>query len=328
MVITFSVGGSVSGPRPIDPNRDFPQLASLLKTVFRDELDSNGQRAFDSAVVANKPALLWRLDPFLARLTPGFVWEEDGRIVGNVTLLPTSLPRRWIIANVAVFPAYRRHGIARALMEAAQREAQKRGAYEIRLQVDSDNNSAKDLYSSLGYSTLGTLKTWNLVSSRSRFPDNDLYAIDEQADVIEMPRSRWRDAYKLDLATGQADLCWPDPLPGDAYRRNLRRRLADFLGGKHFEIWMAGGESAELRGFATINGEWGKIHQLRVRVHPDSRGELEQVLILKLLRRLYYLPRRGVRMFHDADDPVMNELLPSLRFRDSRTLTQMRLALK
>ena len=328
MVITFSVGGSVSGPRPIDPNRDFPQLAALLKTVFRDELDSGGQRAFDSAVVASKPPVLWRLDPFFARLTPGFVWEEDGRIVGNVTLLPTRLPRRWIIANVAVYPDHRRHGIARALMEAAQREAHRRGAYEIRLQVDRDNNSAKDLYSSLGYTTLGTSKTWNLVSSRSRLPDNELYAIDETIDVNEMPRSRWRDAYQLDQETGQADLYWPDPLPADAYRQNLRRRISDFMGGKHFEIWMAGSETSKLRGFATINGEWGKIHQLRVRVHPDNRGELEQVLILKLLRRLYYLPRRGVRMFHDADDPVMNELLPALRFRDSRTLTQMRLKLR
>jgi predicted N-acetyltransferase YhbS len=328
MVITFSVGGSLSGPRPIDPNRDFPQLATLLKTVFRNELDGGGQRAFENAAVSSKPPVFWRLDPFFARLTPGFVWEEDGRIVGNVTLLPTKLPQRWIVANVAVFHAYRRRGIARALMDVAQREAVRRGAHEIRLQVDSDNTGAKDLYASLGYSTLGTMKTWLLANSRTRLPENRLYALNNQTEVIEMPRSRWREAFRLEQTTKHADLSWPDPLFKDAYRRNFRRRIGDFLSGKHFEIWMAGGERAEMRGFATINSEWGRTHLLRVRVHPDSQGELEQILVLKLIRRLDYLPRRGVRMFHVADDPVINELLPALRFRNSRTLTQMQLTLR
>ena len=303
-------------------------MAQLLKTVFSDELDSAGQQAFRGAAVSSKPPIFWRLDPVFSRFTPGFVWEEDGRIVGNVTLLPTSSSHRFIIANVAIYPDYRRRGIARALMEVAQKEAQKRGASEIRLQVARNNAAARSLYDSLSYSTLGTLTTWNLLGSRSRRPHFESIPISDGIEVNQLPRSRWRDAYQLDRMTRQADLYWPGPLASDDYRTGLKRRISDFLSGRHFEIWMNADGADNLQGIATINGEWGRAYQLRVRVLPEKHGSLESALVHKLLLRLQYLPRRSVTMFHDADDGVMNELLPALSFRPDRILTQMRLALK
>lgn len=328
MVITFSASGTANGPRPIDPNRDFPQLAQLLKTVFHEEMEDSGQQFFEGAAGSIKAPMLWRLDPFFSRLTPGFVWEEDGRIVGNVTMLPTRSPRRFIVANVAIYPDYRRRGIARALMEAAQIEALKRGGKEIRLQVNRDNEGAKALYRSLGYDELGTVTTWNLLSSRSRFPDFEIHPSGREIKITEMPASRWREAYQLDQLTPQADLEWPDPLSINEYHRSLRRRLADFVSGRQLEIWMTANSAGRMHGIATIKSEWGRVHQFRIRVHPDSQGELEESLVLKLMRRLQYLPRRQVRLLHDADDQVMNELLPTLRFRPTRMLSQMRLALE
>lgn len=323
MVITFSASGSASGTRPIDPNRDFPQLAQLLKTVFFDELEQGGRQVFDSVAASGKPPFFWRLDPFFSRLTPGFVWEEDGRIVGNVTLLPTRLSQRYVVANVAIDSNYRRRGIARALMDEVHKETLKRGASEIRLQVVKDNKAAEALYQSLNYSTLGTVTTWNLIGSRSRHPRFELPPSGNLVQVTELPRSRWQDAYQLDLMTPHADLYWPEPLVRDEYRRNLKRRISDFLSGSHFEAWMVAEGSNNLQGIATISSEWGRAHQLRIRVHPDRQGDLESALIHKLLRRLQYLPRRQVRLLHDAHDDVMNELLPELRFRPERTLTQM-----
>ena len=299
-----------------------------MKTVFADELESSGQQIFENAAGSNRPRILWRLDPFLTKLTPGFVWEEDGRIVGNVTLLPTRQPRRFIVANVAIDSNHRRHGIARALMEVAQKEAARRGANEIRLQVAKENEAAKTLYKSLGYSTLGTVTTWSLLSSRYRGPNVELLPLSKWIDVREMPPARWRDAYRLDQMTQNADLYWPGPLARDEYRTSLFRRITDFLSGKHFEYWMVTDESNNLQGIATINSEWGRLHHLRIRVHPGRRGELEQALVQKLLGRLLYLPRRHVRLLHDADDEAMNELLPALRFRADRTLTQMQLKLR
>jgi GNAT superfamily N-acetyltransferase len=327
MVITFSAAGSVNGPRPIDPGRDFPQLLQLLKAVFADEMNSGGRQVFDSALVGSSSPILWRMDPFLSRLTPGFVWVEDGRVVGNVTLLPTNSPRRYLVANVAVQSDYRRRGIARALMEVVQKEVVNRGGTEVRLQVDKDNEGAKALYTSLGYTALGTVASWNLLSSRYTLPQESVYYAHDPIKVSRMPPSRWEEAYRLDMLTSHADLYWPDPLQSDEYRHNLKRRVTDFFSGKSHEVWAVISRRDGLRGIAVINSEWGRAHHLRVRVHPREEGTLESALVHKLLFRLQMLPRRQVRLLHDAEDEVMNGLLPTLRFRVDRSLTHMRLEL-
>jgi ribosomal protein S18 acetylase RimI-like enzyme len=325
MVLTFSDSRPSGGPRPIDPTRDFPQLTKLLRKVFADELEADDQHPFLSAGIADSPSFLWRLDPFLNRLVPGFVWEEDGRIVGNVTLLPTRSPRRFLVANVATEPDFRRQGIARALMEAAAKEARRHGAGEIRLQVERDNAAALALYSSLGYAALGALTTWRLLDLRPYAAAGAFAAGGNDAEIIRLPQSRWREAYELDIAALGKDLSWPEPLTVNAYRQGWPRRLGDFLNGRSFEAWTAKDGSGALAGLACIYGEWGRSFQLRVRVRPDRRGRLEAALVEKLIHRLGHLPRRRVFLAHDAGDAAMNEVLPAARFRADRTLAQMRL---
>ena len=328
MVITFSATGSVNGPRPIDPTRDFPQLLHLLKAVFADEMNGGGRQVFDTALVGSNSPFLWRMDPFLSKLTPGFVWIEDGRVVGNVTLLPTASPQRYLVANVAVQSDYRRRGIARALMEVVQKEVENRGGSEVRLQVERDNAGAKALYTSLGYVSLGTVTSWNLLNSRHILSQDSSSYAQARVKVVRMPSSRWEDAYRLDMLTKHADLYWPDPLQRGEYRNDFRRRVLDFFSGKGHETWAVFSNEKVLQGIATINSEWGRAHQLRVRVRPREEETLEPALVHKLLYRIKMLPRRQVRLLHDADDVVMNELLPTLRFRVDRSLTQMRLQLK
>jgi GNAT superfamily N-acetyltransferase len=92
----------------------------------------------------------------------GYVWEEDGRIVGNVSMIPYNhrSERIYLIANVAVRPEYRRRGIARALTESALQQAKRRQVATTWLQVRDDNQIALDLYKSLGYSEQARRTTW------------------------------------------------------------------------------------------------------------------------------------------------------------------------
>ena len=62
------------------------------------------------------PNLSARLGQLAHGFVPGFVWEEDGSIIGNATLLQSDIPNRYLVANVAVHPDYRRRGIAKGLM--------------------------------------------------------------------------------------------------------------------------------------------------------------------------------------------------------------------
>ena len=64
--------------------------------------------------------LMARSDPYLEDVLGGFVWIEDDRVVGNVTLQRMdSYGSRWQIANVAVSKDYRGRGIGRALVTTA-----------------------------------------------------------------------------------------------------------------------------------------------------------------------------------------------------------------
>lgn len=176
MIVTApSQDQSKNGPRAINMNTDIPGILRLLELVFGASLDADGQRMFaHTANAAQSPAILWRLSPAAAKLSLGFVWEADGRIVGNVTVLTTEMPGRFLVVNVAVHPDYRRQNIARLLMKQVENLVQQRGGNQILLQVVKQNNAAVDLYKSLNYSTIGSMTNWSTSISRLRRLDLNL----------------------------------------------------------------------------------------------------------------------------------------------------------
>lgn len=324
MAISIQATRSAEGLRPVDIARDLPQIVELLKTVFGDTLDGNEQHVFGDGGGKAANELYYRFHPSAQRLLNGFVWQEDGRIVGNATVLATKSWDRYLVANVAVHPSYRRRGIARALMRAITASIQSRGGRVILLQVVKDNHSAIDLYHSLGYTYIGNMTTWYVMASRIRqIPD--LIGEGTYIDVCQLPDGRWREAYELDISHVQADLNWPEPLQPDAYHRTLWRKTSDFLNGRLYEGWAVLDSGNRLAGLTTIAGEWGRSHVLTLRVRPDSAGSLERPLLAKAIRRLHLLPRRNVRVDHPETDEATGQLLRDANFSVQRVLTHMRL---
>jgi ribosomal protein S18 acetylase RimI-like enzyme len=64
------------------------------------------------------------------------------------------------LAHVAVHPAHRRQGIARALIEAAIAEAGRRGFARIELDVWSFNTEAREAFGRLGFTTFNERMEW------------------------------------------------------------------------------------------------------------------------------------------------------------------------
>jgi ribosomal protein S18 acetylase RimI-like enzyme len=87
---------------------------------------------------------------------------DEGRAVGYVRLRhPSRLPagRHVLQVNgIAVDPAYRRRGIARALLDAAIDEARSRGARKLTLRVFAPNTAARALYAAAGFEVEGVLR--------------------------------------------------------------------------------------------------------------------------------------------------------------------------
>jgi ribosomal protein S18 acetylase RimI-like enzyme len=328
MVITLPASQSGNGPRIINPNKDLPQLIELLRLVFSRELAAEGQQLFRNLPDSHTPAVFWRFDPALARLSPGYVWEIDDRIVGNVTLLPTRSHNRYLVANVAVHPNFRQRGIARMLMGSIEEEVYQRQGSEIFLQVDHDNETAIHLYRSMGYEVRGSMSSWRTSASRVRDLALEVTGRQGFKDVRKFERNRWKEAYRLDCDALPPDLNWPDALDSDAYKKGLWQRATDFINGRFEQTWMTVDGENNLSGLATIFSEWGRPHQLNLRAHPSCKGQVEGLLLQKLIDKLRTLSRRNVQLIHLADDEVVNRLLSSANFSRRRTLTHMRLTLK
>lgn len=322
------------GPRLINLNRDIPQVMKLLELVFGGSLDAEGQRMLsDSTRASQGPAFLWRLNPASSKLALGFVWEANGRIVGNVTLLITKTEGRYQVVNVAVHPDFRRRGIARGLMQQVTAMVRQRNGREILLQVDKNNNSAVSLYQSLGYEILGSMTNWQTAVSRLRAIPPVLKPMTEVASqpplihIRDLRRQEWAAAYDLDRASLPADLNWPELPPPDFYKTSWWGQAANYVNGRRTERWVAATPQDELVGLVHIFSEWGQPHIALVRIHPAWRGRLERPLAAKMVSRLQELPRRNIRLEHPDDDTLMSELLREANFSPRRTLTHMRLTL-
>lgn len=322
-----------SGPRPIHIGRDMRGILELLDVVFGANLDADGRRYWlDGFTLGGHAPGLWEsLNHPAGGLPPGFVWEESGRIVGNVSLLRAETSGRYIIANVGVHPGFRRRGIARVLMQEAIRAVRLHKGRVVALQVEDNNEGPIRLYRSLGFVTVGSMTAWELPYSRLLGLPMAAPAASQSWPLIrELRAHEWRAAYFLDRASLHPDLRWPEPLSDKAYRRPFWRRLDDFLNGRQTETWVTADErtaGAPLVGLAAIDSEWSRPHQIHIRVSPAWHGFLESHLLAKALRRLRYLADRAIRVDHPADDAVMNQLLAEAHFTAKKTLAVMRLDL-
>jgi ribosomal protein S18 acetylase RimI-like enzyme len=90
------------------------------------------------------------------------VAEQDGRIVGTVQLHDAESANgrhRGEISKLLVHPAWRRRGIARALMEQLEEEA--RAAGKRLLVLDTrEGDPSNDLYAAVGYQYGGRIPNW------------------------------------------------------------------------------------------------------------------------------------------------------------------------
>lgn len=311
---------SKSGPRPINLNKDIPQVMKLLEVCFGSAVYGNGQPLFNRQNSSNASAWMWRISPAAGQLALGYVWEEDGRIIGNVTVLTTKVPGRYLVVNVAVHPDYRKQGIAKALMEEAAALVRARNGREILLQVVKTNDAANRLYEALDYTNLGTMVAWYSSVSKVR----RIYPSMSAPDIRELRGGEWREAYQLDTQALHPDLNWPEPPQQGTYKKSLLRGVANFLNGRQIETWVTHDEDGSLSGMSSIVSEWGRTHHGTVRIDPKWRGVLELPLLAKIVRRLHYLPRRNIRIDHPEADELMTLLLKEANFSPQRYLTHMK----
>src|SRR5512133_2216748 len=152
--------------RPVNVLRDLSAVADLIELCFSSTMDNDGQRYLSDMRRASRDDsfLSWASHMSETASLPmmGFVWEENGRIVGNASLIPfrDHGKRIYLIANVATHPDYRRRGIGHALTERSMKQARDKNASAIWLHVRDDNPGAIKLYQDLGFQEIARRTTW------------------------------------------------------------------------------------------------------------------------------------------------------------------------
>jgi len=170
--------------RPLNVLRDLSAVADLIEVCFSPTMDNEGQRYLSDMRRASRDDsfLRWasRMTETASLPLMGYVWEQDGQIIGNASLIPfrDRGKRIFLIANVATHPDYRRRGIGRALTERVMKLARDKKASAIWLHVRDDNPGAIKLYEELGFQEIARRTTWQAdPDSRLSHPGGDIQIV-------------------------------------------------------------------------------------------------------------------------------------------------------
>lgn len=231
--------------RPFDVRKDLDAVANLVETCFADTLDEDGYRYVEHMHAASRNPGYLRWAMAVAENTPmpfsGFVWEENGYLAGNLSLIPYTYRGRrcYLIANVAVDPAYRRKGIARSLTRAAIKHAHKRGINEIWLHVRTENEAAQKLYQSLGFTEQAQRTTWE-IKPRSGIKSSSQSSNNVAHISITRPQTRYWAQYRAWLKSiYPPEFTWHLPFHLSALRPGIVGGLYRFFSGSHVRQWAA-----------------------------------------------------------------------------------------
>lgn len=316
-----------SGLRPINMSHDLVQVADLIERAFADDMDSGGRAAVREMRWLGRLAFLisWAdsFSPQGEGLIPGFVWIEEGDVVGNATVRRLSpFGHGWMIGNVAVVPKVRGRGVGRSLVQACIDLARERSGDWIALQVRSDNAIALNLYRSLGFQVIS--ETIELVNTEpDRVPPPD------RSGVGRLRAAGPRDTdliFALAQAAYTESMRWIEPVYRAHFELGFDRRLANYLSGT-FAVWRVIEADKNIIGAASIKvNRWTSAGRLGLWVTPAYRGQIEQTLVDAVLSDVP-ASTRSISARVTGDHLAGRDALLARRFTTVRALTNMRLDL-
>lgn len=320
---------SQSGIRPFEIGRDLRPVAELISEAFAHELDERGMAALrEMRAMSRLGGLLGLLNMAggeFSDIFGGFVWIEEGRVVGNITVQRADkYGTRWQIANVAVARDWRGRGLSRKLMERALAYIREQGGKWAVLQVYAENRIARTLYDHLGFESVGGSAELRRaqrpahVEPPPRIPDFHPFGAGEWQSLYDLANNQmgalaqwWRPVRRSEFEPSfdQQGAEWLWRILG---RRQLFRRCIQY--GQRFEAALV--LSAQ---------QWSGPHKLQLWVRPENYGRDEAALVQWALHALEPFPAWPVETTINSDHVAAIEALARFGFAPVRTLLTMRL---
>ncbi|MFN2195921.1 MAG: GNAT family N-acetyltransferase [Anaerolineales bacterium] len=306
--------------RAFNPVSDLNAVADLVELCFANTLDADGHRYLRQMRAAARNPNLVRLAGRLGDASSfpmfGYVWEENGRLIGNLSLVPFRYrgQRLYMIANVAVHPDFRRRGVARALTEKSLEHLEQVGAGYPWLQVRDDNPSAFDLYASLGFQEQFRRTTWHSQhgSPPPLAPPPD-YRIIPLAGKDRKLQQRWlKNAYPTAME-------WYLPFRLRDLRPDFLGMVLRLFGGIFVRQWAAE-HANQLVGTAAWQATQGSYNAVWLGLKPELEENAGHALLVFLLQK--YGLRRAITVDYPAGRLI--ESFKNCGFTAQHTLIWMR----
>ena len=306
--------------RPLNILRDLPGVADLVEKCFADTMDPEGRRYLQQMRRAGQDNAFMRwasnMVESVSMPLSGYIWEEKGIIIGNVSLIPYRNARKkiYLIANVAVHPDFRRRGIGRALTVAAMRHAEAHHAIATWLHVRSDNPGAIALYISLGFEELARRTTWQARPDRNATIDGLGIAITGRPARDWPQQENWLQRIYPDLLT------WYQPMPWKSLRAGIRAFIYRFMLDQEIHHWLARAEG-NLAAVLSSQSMPDQNDRLWAAVPPQGSERALTALLLHARRALCW--RQNLTLDFPAGEYA--SAIEAAGFHEHRTLLWMKL---
>ncbi len=279
--------------RRLDFRRDLAKVADLVELCFYDTLDPEGKQYLkEMRRAAQNPSLLGWASSMVdeAPMPPsGYVWEEDGRLVGNLSLIPISVQgkRGYMIANVATHPDYRGRGIGRMLTVTALEHARLHHAASAWLQVREDNPIAVHIYETCGF--IERLRRTSWYSG----PEFEAQSISDDYTVGNRRSSHWPLQQSWLKRLYPPELDWHMPLEWNLFRPDLWGKMYRLLNLEIPRHWSVEKEG-KLKGVLTWRHGGGYTDTLWLASPEEIDNDATLALIIKARMSIKRLQPLGI----------------------------------
>ena len=320
-----------SGIRPFDLDTDLRAVADLIALAFAQELDERGNSALrEMRFMSNFGGFVGLINRSTGEFNDmlnGFVWVEDDKVVGNITVQRSDrIGSRWQIANVAVAPEYRGRGISRQLMQTALEHVARCGGEWAVLQVFARNDVARKLYDSLGFEQIGGMVD---------FQADEMPALAPPVPCPEMAPFRadnWQPLYELANHQLGAQAQWWRAINRADFEPLLEEQVAEWfkgLVGSSRVLRRAIQVSPRFEAALVMTAQrWRGDHLLRLWARPEHYGSHDLALLQWGLAALKDFPCRPIKIALSIDHLSAVNMLEYFGFRPLRTLLTLRKQIK
>jgi len=307
--------------RTLDVSRDLEPVADLIEMSFPIHLDRDGQTYLKQMRKAARDLYYLRWLSSMTDLSgdriAGFVWVEEGQIIGNVSLVPFKEHgiNIHMIANVAVRPEHRRKGIAKALTVRAMDHLRRKHEPRVWLQVRDIDEGAQALYRSIGFVDQLRRTTWRArpVDIRNqRGSASDDVTVRKRRDLDWPAQKEWLGlAYPMEMR-------WNLPVKFQHFEAGPFHEIKNFIDGINLKHW-AFEQNGACQGILTWQKTSTYANNLWLAFAPKAHGELLTAGFPKILHNL---ARRHMLSLDVAEGTFVHEL-DGLGFKIFRTLIWM-----